>query len=146
MSNRPILSLALLALAFAGACAGAPKGPASADEVTSAQQSTSAGRNRDIITQSEISAPGLAAQNVYEAIRQLRPQYLTERGGQSTTNPQAGKVHASIDGQRVLGIDELRTLMVSNVIEVRFLNAAAAMQKFGMAAMQGPVIVVRTTM
>ena len=146
MYNRPSLPLALLALAFAGACASASKAPGAVEESTSVQQSSST-RNRDIITQAEISAPGLGAQNVFEAVRQLRPQFLVDRGTQqSTSNPETGRVHVSIDGQRILPVDELKSIMVRSVVEVRYLNAAAAMQKFGVAALQGPVILVRTQM
>ena len=34
--------------------------------------------------------------------------------------------------------------MASTVVEIRFLNPAAAMQKFGGSALEGPVILVKT--
>ena len=110
-------------------------------------------RNRDIITHEELMAPGLRAQSVLDAIRSLRPQFLSQRGLQSytckspgdcQTDPDAGKVHASVDNGRILPIEELANMHVNSVLEVQFLNVAAAMQKFGGAAREGPVILVRT--
>jgi len=43
----------------------------------------------------------------------------------------------------VVALDELRNILVSSVVDIQFLNSAAAMQRFGGAAHQGPVIVVR---
>lgn len=134
-----------LLLVFLGACAAKTPAPVSGD-VTTSQQSTAAGRNRDLITNDELAAPGMRALNVYEVVRQLRPHFLNVRGMQSTTNPEAGRVHASLDGTRIITVDELRNILAANVTEIRYLNAAAAMQKFGTAALEGPVIVVKTSM
>jgi hypothetical protein len=43
-------------------------------------------------------------------------------------------VHASINGVAVVPLDELRTMLLAGVVEIRFLSAAAAMQRFGGAA------------
>jgi hypothetical protein len=100
--------------------------------------------NRDVITSAELSAPGLRALSVLEAIRQLRPQFLSVRGKNSQSDPEAGKVHASIDYGSIIPVDDLSQMHVNAIIEVRFLNAGAAMQKFGGTAHEGPVIVVLT--
>lgn len=92
----------------------------------------------------ELSDPARRADNVLELIRALRPNFLADRGKQSKEDLESGKVHASIDGSGVVPLEVLRDIRVSAVVEVRYLNAAAAMQKFGGAAHQGPVIVVRT--
>jgi hypothetical protein len=54
-------------------------------------------------------------------------------------------VHASIDGTKIVSIEELAGITVSTVSEIRFLNPAQAMQRFGGAAREGPVILVTTT-
>lgn len=111
--------------------------------------------NRDVITEADIAAdPALKAQSVLEVIRRLRPHFLTDRGtsgmtaqddrGNTYGDPEAGKVHVSIDNARVSPLSELSALHAGNVVEIRFLNVAQAMQKFGTLSRQGPVIFVKT--
>ena len=114
-------------------------------------------RDRSVITQAELDADAsLKAQSVLDVIRSLRPQFLTNRGtqtvkdsnvvakGMATQDPEAGYVHASIDGGRVVPLSELADMHGNQVLEIRYLNAAQAMQKFGMASRQGPIILVVT--
>lgn len=143
MSSRHLCASALLLVA--AGCASSTPAPAAADGSTS-QTVAPIGRNRDVITQEELSTPENKSQNVLDLVRKLRPQFLTNRSMQSTSNEETGKVHASIDSNRILSVDELRSVVVSTVLEIRYLNVAQAQQRFGSAAMQGPVIVVRTTM
>ena len=106
----------------------------------------SSARNRDLITESDLSAdPILRAQSVLEVVRALRPHFLNDRGTNTIKDdPEAGHVHASIDGGRIVPIGELNGMHANEVIEIGFLNAGQAMQKFGTAARQGPIILVTT--
>ena len=88
--------------------------------------------------------PALRALSVLEVIRTLRPHFLNVRGKNSQSDPEAGRVHASIDFNGVIPLEDLRNLHITGVTEIRFLGAGPAMQKFGGAAHEGPVIVVRT--
>ena len=135
-----------LALVVVSACAGAKsEGGAPAPDGTAAQPSSSAGRvNRDVISPQELAAPGLRALSVLEAIRTLRPQFLSVRGKNSQSDPEAGRVHASIDYGSIISVNDLDHMHVNAILEIRFLNAGAAMQKFGGSAREGPVIVVLT--
>jgi len=106
-------------------------------------------RDRDVISAEELAAPALRSQTVYEVVKRLRPNFLTSRGTAvrqqgSTADPEAGQVHASVDGNSVTAIGDLRTMSIDGVIEIRFLSAGQAMQRFGGAAREGPVILVRT--
>ncbi|MEO5815462.1 MAG: hypothetical protein ABIT20_09310 [Gemmatimonadaceae bacterium] len=105
-------------------------------------------RNRDLITQEDLAADAsLRAQTVLEVIRTLRPQFLNDRGNNTMTaqgDPEAGLVHASIDNGRVVPISELNGMHGNEITEIRYLNAAQALQKFGPASRQGPVILVIT--
>ncbi|MDB4913496.1 MAG: hypothetical protein JWM95_1140 [Gemmatimonadetes bacterium] len=106
-------------------------------------------RNRDLITQQELQAPQIAGLTVLEAVKSLRPQFLTDRGKNTTpvagyVDGESGKVMASIDGARPSVIDDLSGLRAGTVKEVRFLNIAQAHQKFGGAAREGPVVLVTT--
>jgi len=145
-------SLAVLALLAAGSAAA----PAAAqDSTTQVTKAAPAKRDRNVITADELSTPERQAQSVFEVVRALRPNFLNVRGTQSCLAAQdlggcsaedreSGKVHASVDGTTVVSVDEMKNLRASNVTEIRFLNAAQAMQRFGGAAHQGPVILVTT--
>ena len=114
--------------------AGATDGPHSAPQ-----------RNRDLITQDDLSAdPILRAQSVLEVVRALRPHFLNDRGATALSDPEAGRVHASIDDGRIVPIGELNGMHANEVIEIQYLNASQALQKFGTAARQGPIILVTT--
>lgn len=108
-------------------------------------------RNRDLITQADLSAdPALRSQTVMEVVRTLRPHFLNDHGTNTLgaaqgSDPEAGKVHVSVDNGRIVPLSELSSMHTNEVIEIRYLNAGQAMQKFGSAARQGPVIVVTTT-
>ena len=151
MQSTTTLALGVL-LAAATACAsGASSATPSSGPV--AQSSSTAGRNRDLISREELSDPALRAQTVLDVVKSLRPQFVSVRGTQGVrckskdecvTDPDAGAVHVSIDNGRILPLDELANMHVNSVIDIQYLNASAAMQKFGGAAREGPVILVRT--
>jgi hypothetical protein len=109
-------------------------------------------RDATIITKQDLLDPSVTGLNVYDAIRMLRPNFLATRGTQTIVNDdnrnvvdtEAGMVHASIDDSGVLALENLKRLQAAAVLEIRLLSPAAAMQKFGATARQGPVIVVRT--
>jgi hypothetical protein len=132
-------------LSVAGACASSAANPSPAP---AGQEQAPAGRNRDLISQDELSAdPGLRSLSVLEVVRTLRPHFLSERGvHKSESDPEAGKVHVSIDNGRIVPLSELNGIHAGAVIEIRYLSSAQAMQKFGGAAHQGPVIAVRTVL
>lgn len=111
---------------------------------TSSSGSSAARPDRDLISRQELADPALRSLTVLEVVRSLRPTYLSSRGKLSLQDSEAGKVHASIDGIGVVALEELKNVLVTGVIEIRFLNAGAAMQRFGGSAHQGPVILVRT--
>ena len=137
---------ACVLLAAASACAA--KAPSSGGSDGATVRSS---RNRDVITQDDLAAdPTLRAQSVIDVVRALRPHFLNDHGtnslqGGAMSDPEAGKVHASIDGGRVLPLSELSSMHANEVLEIRYLNEAQAMQKFGTAARQGPIILVTTT-
>jgi hypothetical protein len=154
------LKLCLLLVA-ASACAGKTPPEASVDDSGVRLGQSVPRRQRDVISREELAEPAVRAQSVLEVVKLLRPHFLTDRGPNSIpyagtggsdadktrgalADPEAGKVHASIDNGKIVSVDELRGMHANGVIEIRYLNAAQAMQKFGGAAREGPVIVVRT--
>jgi hypothetical protein len=118
--------------------------PASTTSSGVAAEATTARRDPNLITRAELSDVSLRSLNVYDAIKALRPAFLTVRGVHTLTPSAAGTVHASIDGNGVTDLDDLKRMQASVVIEIRLLAPAAAMQRFGAPAQEGPVILVRT--
>jgi hypothetical protein len=140
-------------LAAATACASGSSSATPSSGPVAQSSTTAAGRNRDLISREELSDPALRAQTVLDVVKSLRPQFVSVRGTQGVrckskdecvTDPDAGAVHVSIDNGRILPLDELANMHVNSVIDIQYLNASAAMQKFGGAAREGPVILVRT--
>ena len=131
----------------AAACASGGVAPAS----TSPSKPT-AQRDRNVITMDELRDPALVGQTILDAIKTLRPNFLSSRGTQTiayqgnngVVDEESGKVHASIDDSGVLPLEDLKRIPVGSVVEVRLLSPAAAMQRFGGSAKTGAVIVVRT--
>ena len=131
-------------LAAAGACASGSGATAGGTTAESPQSTATATRERDVISREELSEPALRAQSVLAVVRSLRPHFLSERGKNSHSDEEAGKVHVSVNGGRILPLDELNNMSTNEVLEIRYLNPALAMQKFGGAAREGPVILVKT--
>jgi hypothetical protein len=105
-------------------------------------------RNRDVISKEEMAKANVGSQSVLDVVTALRPAFLNVRGLHNVPavggDPEAGKVHASIDGNKLIALEELRGVLASTVKEIRFLNPSAAMQRFGGDAREGPVILVTT--
>lgn len=141
MSPKTLCLCALLSVA--SACAAKAPVSGASDEAPAATP-----RNRDLITEADLAAdPTLRARTVLEVIQALRPHFLNERGSTLPyVDQEAGKVHASIDGTSIVPVSELSGVNANTVVQIRYLSAAQAMQKFGVAARQGPVILVMTTL
>jgi hypothetical protein len=137
------------------ACAACSSAGGKRDDVaTELKAQSSPRRDRNVISREELADPTIAGRNVLEVVRVLRPQFLTVRGNHNIqdtatarmgkTDPEAGKVHASVDGTKIVSIEELAGITASTVAEIRFLTPSQAMQRFGGAAREGPVILVTT--
>ncbi len=79
--------------------------------------------------------------NVYDALRRLRPRWLTGRGGARG----AGGIGVSVyvGRQRMGDVDFLRTLDLQGVREVRYHNASDATTTFGTEAAGGAIVITR---
>jgi len=103
-------------------------------------------RNPDVISQEELRDPTIAGADAMTAIRQLRPAFFRTRGPQSFANPNAGQVQISQDYGPLQSLTQLSAVDTRSLVEVRYLNANDAQNRFGINANGGPVIVVMTTM
>lgn len=79
-----------------------------------------------------------------DAVRRLRPNFLTVRGQTSVMSPNAGSVHVSVDGGPLQTLDALSRLQASAVAEIRYLNPTSATQRFGVGTGGGGVILVKS--
>lgn len=100
---------------------------------------------RDLITAEELATS--SASNTLDAIRQLRPNFLQTRGPITLGNaaPGGNEPAVFLDGQRFGGLNELTTISVADVREIRYLSGPDATQRFGTGYAQGAILVYRKT-
>jgi hypothetical protein len=122
--------LALLLL-FAASCA-APRGPNAAPR--------RANTNPRVISTGELRDPVLASMDLLKAIRYLRPNFFNATAPQSFVNADAGQLHYSLDFGPIRPVSELVTLTTAMLVEIRYLDANDAQNRFGLNAHGGPVI------
>ncbi len=129
MSPRSPARVALLVLLFvASACgAGRPVRPKPAGE-------------QYLIAQSELEAT--RQQNLYDAIRQVRPFWLGRDRRQGTGG--SSEIVVYLDEHQIGGVGQLTRLPVSAVARVRYLSATEAQVRFGTMNGLRPAIVVES--
>jgi hypothetical protein len=145
----PIMLMLVAAIvASAGSSPAAPVRAAIQDTTQKAvTPAKPARKSRDVITADEFDKPEIRSLTVLEAIRRVRPSFLNKRGANSfgsMGDPNAGQPRVSIDWRPLSGLDDLASMTLDSVKEVRFLDAGKATQRFGGGAMSSPVIVVIT--
>jgi hypothetical protein len=121
------------AVALLDACATAPGAAPPGDARASRMN------NSDVITRDELADPMLTGSTLLEAVRRLRPRFLSERGGGRGGTSEA--VMVTFNGSDLMPVTELARLSVTEVTEIRYLNTAAAGQRFGLAGSNGPVLI-----
>lgn len=98
------------------------------------------GSNPNVLTAAEIARGAASQGTAYDAIQRLRPQFLQTRGKPESTSDPSTLV--SVDGGSLTRIEVLHSISATKVKEIRFLNASEAMERFGLLAKSGPVILV----
>jgi hypothetical protein len=139
MAARRTLAL-LLVLAASCAKSGSSTNASAPRPSASREQ-----RNPDVISRAELQDPTIAGTDAMTAIRQLRPAFFRTRGPQSFSNTKAGLTQISQDFGPLQPVDNLKGIDVRSLVEVRFLNAVEAQNRFGINANGGPVIVLLTS-
>ena len=134
-------SLALL-LVLAASCAKSPSSTTASAPRPSASREQ---RNPDVISRTELQDPTIAGTDAMTAIRQIRPAFFRTRGPQSFSNATAGQTQISQDFGPLQPVDNLKGIDTRSLVEVRFLNAVEAQNRFGINANGGPVIVLLTS-
>jgi hypothetical protein len=96
---------------------------------------------RNVITAEEMTAANVTY--AYEAVEQLRPQWLTWRPSRSVTNPTPLLPVVFLDNNYYGDLDELWTLVVSEIREIRFLDDREAVYRYGTKYNSGIIQVIR---
>lgn len=107
-----------------------------------ADQAEAQKRQRDVITLLELEQTGKKAQDLYQAIRSLRPHFLQPPRGTRTMGsytPDPTVVY--VDGLRTGDLETLKTISTQNVFEVRYFEPSKAQEEFGMNHSGGAVLV-----
>ena len=98
-------------------------------------------RQRDVITREELSNSGQKDQDIYAAIRSLRPHFLAPpRGVRTLGAAPPAPVVVYINGMKG-DVAMLRTTMTVDVVEVRYLEPARAEDEFGSTHSGGAILV-----
>lgn len=80
----------------------------------------------------------LLESNVYEAVRRTNVEWLAMRG---TYEQGRSGVVVYVDGKMVGGKEVLRRMQLSEVAEIRHLNAVEAAQRFGLDHAAGAILI-----
>lgn len=76
--------------------------------------------------------------NVFEAVRQLRPNWLRKRG--ATSVHQQGDIVVYLDNQQIGGPQVLQSFPLTSVVSLQFLDAATATQRWGTGHVHGAIV------
>lgn len=96
-----------------------------------------AGRNPNVITAEEIET--VRAANAYELISKLRANFLRSRGQNSVLLKQPKEPTVFLDTVEFGPIASLRTIPVSNIAEIRFIEGWDATTKYGTNHVSGVI-------
>jgi hypothetical protein len=130
MRLRRALFLVLFSAASAAGCASA------------ASQGTSEPSSVNRLTRSQLASAN-SADNVYDAIAKLRPEWLSSRGPTSVTDATPTSVSVYMNGSMLGKADYLKQVAILDVSEVRYWNSAQASARFGMGHPRGVVEIIR---
>ena len=137
-TTRSCLRVVIPALVALGACRTArPVRTASMYAISP----LSSGRGSDALGCGEIGSARV--DNAYEAVIRFRPEFLRPRGAAAATEADGGAPVVYVDDVRQGGPEMLRTIPVAAIVEIRYLSATAASDRFG-PLYPGGVIAVRT--
>jgi hypothetical protein len=98
-------------------------------------------KNPNVISREELMDPAITSRDALTAIRHLRPNFFSYRGPTTYNDPTAGATQMSQDYGPLRPLKELATMNTFTFVEVRYLDANAAQNRFGIHANGGPVIV-----
>ena len=133
--GRTRLSYVAMLLAFVAPIVGC----ASSSTLDAPKPVSRGAYHPSILTRAELASPAAeTAPSLYDALRQVRPLWLHDRGQQSFLFN--AHVQVALDGQILGDIANLRDFRASDVEEARILDLAEAGTRYGMRAQAQRVI------
>ena len=135
MKIRSFHLVAVLLVAAASGCA-------SSGTSTGASQQSSHRGSPDRITQEDLAT--VDVQNALQAVQRLRPSFLQNRGGASSSITQGPQdVVVYVDQTKMGGPQALAQIPITDVKEIQHLNGTDATQRYGTGHGSGVIIVIR---
>jgi hypothetical protein len=101
------------------------------------QGAGSAGGDRTVITSAQIQEGGF--RTALEAVETLRRTWLIERPDGLTTQRE---VQVYLDNSRLGGIQSLRQISTNDIESIRYIDAATAINRWGVDHSQGVIMVI----
>jgi hypothetical protein len=150
--NRLISGVAALALSAATACSSSKSNAAASAEPSAqpagseASATTSTRRQANLITSAELTQSG--AQNLYQAVQILRPNWLRARtrasmgSGARTGGASAqSAIVVYLDQNKYGTINNLSQLTINGVTEMRYYDGTEATNRFGSGHASGAIVI-----
>jgi hypothetical protein len=123
------LGAAGLVLVLQAGCMGASQARFE-EPAPASRMETQTGSRSDVVDVDELQAVQ-GAGTAFDALRKLRPEFLTRRAPSMPTDPDAGYPVVYLDGQRLGGLNTLQGIPLSSIVEIRYLRSAAASERLG---------------
>jgi len=98
-------------------------------------------KDRNVITRAELLRSAQKTKDLFEAIRVLKPHFLSPLTSRTQGNESPSKPVVYIDGAFAGELDVLRSILVNNVEEVRFKSPTEASVELGPNAPGGAIMV-----
>jgi hypothetical protein len=99
-------------------------------------------RQRDRISREEILGSAFVELDIYQVIRQLRPQFLeAPKGQRSVGQGEYAELVVFRDERQQLEVNELRTISPRTIQEVRFFTPSQSVQRFGPKFNGGAILI-----
>lgn len=96
---------------------------------TSSGGSSEPRRNRNILTESELSS--MLQFTAWDAVQRLRPMWMRPGGVRNSANPAGQYPHVFVDGAPYGQMEILRSLRVINIREMRYISSTDATIRYG---------------
>ena len=141
MKTRLVWLLAALTVTVTGmsGCASSPAGASGASQQAAPSRSRG---SSDRITAEELAT--IDVQNALQAVQRLRPSFLQNRGGASSSITQGPQdVVVYVDQTRMGGPSTLAQIPITDVKEIQHLSGTDATQRYGTGHGSGVIIVIR---
>jgi hypothetical protein len=104
---------------------------------SSAAGTRSGSRDADRITLEQLAK--VSADNAYDAVRALQPQWLDTRAQESMSSSNPISATVFLNGARAGDPEFLRTIQINSVQEMRFIPANQASARYGMGIGRGVI-------